>query len=72
MQERQQLEMARMCENVGFAFTNKDVTELASKQLIDVEVLRVVICVVLLLWNCFLCLILFLAKICQQLLTLGH
>lgn len=38
MQERQQLEMARMCENVGFAYTNHDVTELASKHLADAEV----------------------------------
>ena len=38
MQERQQLEMARMCENVGFAFSNQDVTNLASKHLNDAEV----------------------------------
>lgn len=38
MQERQQLEMARMCENVGFAYTNHDVTVLASKHLADAEV----------------------------------
>ena len=38
MQERQQLEMTRMCENVGFAYTNQDVTDLASKHLADTEV----------------------------------
>ena len=32
------MEMARMCENVGSAFTNQDVTELASKHLADAEV----------------------------------
>ncbi|CAK8691470.1 unnamed protein product [Clavelina lepadiformis] len=40
MQERHQLEMSRACEHVGFAYSNDDVTILASKHLEDAERLQ--------------------------------
>ena len=38
LQERQQHEMARVCENVGFAYTQKDVVNVNLRHVTEIEV----------------------------------
>lgn len=38
LQQRQQNEMAHVCENVGFAYTQKDIVTISSRHVAEIEV----------------------------------
>ena len=38
LQQRQQNEMAHVCENVGFAYTQKDIVNISSRHVAEIEV----------------------------------